>query len=423
MIAYIIIVVLLLMSAFFSGTEIAFTSVNKLRLEKLAEGGSPSAMRAKKLSDNFIKVLGTILIGNNVVNIATSSISTMIAVDILGEGNEGMAATLVTAIVTVVILIFGEITPKMIGKRFSLAITQLISLPLRIITIILTPISVPVNGFVNAISRLFDKNGEEEQLPTVTEEELSSIIETVEEEGIIDEDKSDLLQSALDFSDISIGEILTPRIDMVAIDIDDDFDTIKEVLLNSRYSRLPIYEGSVDHIIGIVYVNRLLKRIANKEEIDIRSLMFEPSFFHKTMKLPTVLSEMRKQHIHMAIVLDEYGGTMGVVTMEDILEEIVGDIWDESDEIKTDFVKSGENSYDVLGAANVHDFFDFIDFDYRDFVSEYTTVGGWTVEMLESIPQEGDSFTYKNLYVIVTEITDKIVSRVSVIVTPEEAED
>ena len=415
-------VALIFMSAFFSGSEIAFTSVNKLRLEKLADGGKSSAIRAKKLSDNFIKVLGTILIGNNVVNIATSSISTMIAIELL-HGDEGKAVTLVTAIVTVIILIFGEITPKMIGKRFSLTITQLISLPLRIIMIILAPISVPVNGFVNAISRLFDKGDDEEQLPTVTEEELSSIIETVEEEGIIDEDKSDLLQSALDFSDISIGEILTPRIDMVAIDIDDDFNTIKEVLLNSRYSRLPIYEGSVDHIIGIVYVNRLLKRIANKEEIDIRSLMFEPSFFHKTMKLPTVLSEMRKQHIHMAIVLDEYGGTMGVVTMEDILEEIVGDIWDESDEIKTDFVKSGESSYDVLGTANVHDFFDFIDFDDRDFESEYTTVGGWTVEMLESIPQEGDSFTYKNLYVIVTEITDKIVSRVSVIVTPEEQED
>ena len=167
----------------------------------------------------------------------------------------------------------------------------------------------------------------------------------------------------------------------------------------------------------------MLKRIANREEIDIRSLMFEPFFFHKTMKLPAVLAEMRKQHIHMAVVLDEYGGTMGVVTMEDILEEIVGDIWDESDEIKTDFVQNGENSYEVLGGANVYDFFDFIDFEYRDFESEYTTVGGWAVEMLESDPHEGDSFTYKNLYVIVTEITDMIVSRVSVIVTQEEQED
>lgn len=423
MMIYVILIALVLMSAFFSGTEIAYTSVNKLRLEKLAESGKSSAVRAKKLSDNFLKLLAALLIGNNIVNITISSMSTVLAIKLLGEGNEGIAATIVTAVVTVVILIFGEITPKMIGKRFSLFVTQAVAIPVRVIMIILTPISAPFNGIVNFLSRPFDKKNEEEQLPTVTEEELSSIIETVEEEGIIDEEKSDLLQSALDFSDIGVGEILTPRIDMVAIDIDDDFDTIKETVLNSRYSRIPVYEGSVDHIIGILYINRLLKRIANKEDVDIRSLMFEPFFFHKTMKLPAVLAEMRKQHIHMAVVLDEYGGTMGVVTMEDILEEIVGDIWDESDEIKNDFTQISENSYEALGSANVYDFFDFIDFDHRDFESEYTTVGGWAVEMLESDPHEGDSFTYKNLYVIVTEITDMIVSRISVIVTPEEQED
>lgn len=411
--------VLLLFSAFFSGTEIAYTSVNKLRLDSLAENGKKSAFRAKKIIDDFSRALGTLLVGNNLVNITISTVSTMLVAQLLGDAAK--AAAIVTFAVTLIILIFGEILPKTLAKRFSLAFSCAVALPLRVIMIVLSPITAPFNAI--ARGALSHWESKEDKLPTVTEEELSGIIETVEEEGVIDEDKGDLLQSALEFSDISVGEILTPRIDMVAIDVDADLEDTIKVALNSPFSRLPVYEGDVDHIIGVLYVNRLLKRVAIGKEFNLRDILFEPCFFHKTMKLPVVLSEMRRLHIHIAVVIDEYGGTMGVVTMEDILEEIVGDIWDESDEIKVDFIEKSEGNYEVNGSANIYDFLEFIELDNRDFESEYTTVGGWIVEMLQANPAEGDSFEYKNIYVIVTEVKDNIVNKATVVVkqeTPEE---
>lgn len=415
----IFLIILLAFSAFFSGTEIAYTSVNKLRLESLAEGGKKSASRAMRIVEDFSRALGTILVGNNIVNITISTVSTMLVTNILGDATK--AVPIVTGIVTLIILIFGEILPKTLAKRFSLALSCAVSLPLRIIMIVLSPVAAPFNSIARGAVRHWAKK--EDKLPTVTEEELSGIIETVEEEGIIDEDKGDLLQSALEFSDISVGEILTPRIDMTAIDIDADIEETIQVALASPFSRLPVYEGDVDHIIGVLYVNRLLKRVASKKEFKLRDILFEPCFFHKTMKLPVVLSEMRRLHIHIAVVIDEYGGTMGVVTMEDILEEIVGDIWDESDEIKVDFVEKSEGNYEVNGSANIYDFLEFIDVDSRDFESEYTTVGGWIVEMLQANPAEGDSFDYKNVYVIVTEVKDNIVNKATVVIKQDQPEE
>lgn len=416
----IFLVVLLVFSAFFSGTEIAYTSVNKLRLESLAENGKKSASRAMRIIENFSRALGTILVGNNIVNITISTVSTMLVTDLL-KGDTTRAVPIVTGIVTLFILIFGEILPKTLAKRFSLVLSCAVSLPLRIIMIILSPVSAPFNAIARVVVRRWTKK--EDKLPTVTEEELSGIIETVEEEGIIDEDKGDLLQSALEFSDISVGEILTPRIEMTAIDINADIEETIQVALTSPFSRLPVYDGDVDHIIGVLYVNRLLKRVAAKKEFNLRDILFEPCFFHKTMKLPVVLSEMRRLHIHIAVVIDEYGGTMGVVTMEDILEEIVGDIWDESDEIKVDFVEKSEGNYEVNGSANIYDFLEFIDVDSRDFESEYTTVGGWIVEMLQANPAEGDSFDYKNIYVIVTEVKDNIVNKATVVIKQDQPEE
>ena len=419
MMTYLFLIILLAFSAFFSGTEIAYTSVNKLRLDSLAENGKKSASRAKRISEDFSNALGTILVGNNIVNITISSVSTMLVTDLLGDAARAVA--LVTALVTLVILIFGEILPKTLAKRFSLFISCAVSLPLRIIMIILSPVAAPFNAIARGAVRHWEKK--EDKLPTVTEEELSGIIETVEEEGVIDEKKGDLLQSALEFSDISVGEILTPRIDMTAIDLNADIEDTIKVALESPFSRLPVYDGDIDHIIGVLYVNRLLKRVATKKEFELRDILFEPCFFHKTMKLPVVLSEMRRLHIHIAIVIDEYGGTMGVVTMEDILEEIVGDIWDESDEIKVDFVEKSEGNYEVNGSANIYDFFEFIEVDSRDFESESTTVGGWIVERLQANPAEGDSFEYKNIYVIVTEAKDNIVNKATVVIKKEQPEE
>ena len=228
----------------------------------------------------------------------------------------------------------------------------------------------------------------------------------------------------MDFSDTTVEDILVPRISMEAFDIEEDYDEIMALAKNTTYSRLVVYEGTVDHVIGVLSLNRLFRAVVKKQgKINIRTLLVEPYFVHKTMKLPALLSQMRSHQIQMAIVLDEYGGTMGIVTMEDILEEIVGDIWDESDDIEMEIVATGDGIYHVDGQTNIYDFFAYIDMDERDFNSEYITMGGWAIEMLDANPHIGDSFSYRNLYVIITEMNESIVTGLSVQVKDEEPEE
>ena len=419
---YILIVLLVLASAFFSSSEISLFSLNKLRLEKLAEDGKKSAKVAKYLTDRPKITLSGILIGNNLVNIAASSITTLIVLRLF-PGNSGLASTLATFAITVLILIFGEIAPKIFGKKKALSWACVVSYPLFVLAMILfLPVTLVVLGFINLISKLFHKK---EDTPTMTEEELVTMIETAEEEDVLDEEQSDLLQSAMDFSDTTVEDILVPRINMEAFDIEDDYEEIMQLATATSYSRLVVYEGTVDHVIGVLSMNRLFRAVAKKQggEVNIRTLLVEPYFVHKTMKLPALLSQMRSHQIQMAIVLDEYGGTMGIVTMEDILEEIVGDIWDETDDIETEIETTGEGIYHVDGLTNIYDFFSHIDMDERDFDSEYTTMGGWAIEMLDADPHVGDSFSYRNLYVIVTEMNENIVTGLSVQVKEEQEEE
>ena len=409
-------IVLLFFSAFFSGSEIAYMSANARRLEKAAEK-SPAARLAFKIQTKFDKVLGALLVGNNLVNTALSSVATMFVVALL-PGNDGVGATIATAAVTVLVLVFGEITPKIIAKQSALTFVQVVAYPLQVIIWLLTPIAAP---FVAIVHRMFRKNEEE---PTVTEDELSTIIETVGEEGVLDEERSDLLQSALDFANTTVGEILTHRLKWDAIDVDDDPAVIAKIISESAYSRLPVYEHDFDHIIGVLNVKHYYRVLVEEGEIsDLRALLKEPSFVYTNMKLPAALAEMREEQNHVDFVLDEYGGIMGIVTMEDILEQLVGDIWDESDEIENDFVQTDENTWEVLGDANVEDMFDMLDVDSRDFESDFTTVSGWAIEMLDADPHEGDSFAYRNLYVIVTEMGENRIERLSVVVNEIEDED
>jgi CBS domain containing-hemolysin-like protein len=419
--------VFLAFSAFFSATEIAFTSLNKLRLEKMAEK-SKAAKVALSVSNRFNVALSTILIGNNLVNTFSSSVATAFTVAL--TGNEATGATIASVLVTVVVLIFGEILPKVFAKQHALSFACRVSLPIAILMVIFRPITLIVLGIISIPASLRKKKDPDDELPTVTEEELATIIETAEEEGVIDEVKSELVQSALSYSETTVEDILSPRIQLDMINIDEEYEAILEKALTFSHSRIPVYEGTVDHIIGILSMNRFFRAVsANQTEpVDIRALMMEPCFVHKTMKLPAALNRMRAKQLHLVVVLDEYGGTMGIVTMEDILEQIVGDIWDESDTIESDIRQTGENSYDVDGMTPIDDFFDNIDMDTRDLESEYTTMGGWAIEMLESEPHEGDSFTYKNLSIIVTEMRENLVGTLSIVVNPiseeeEEAED
>ncbi len=422
---YIGIIVCIMFSAFFSGSEITFNTANKLRLKKAAESGKKTAKVAYEIKENFTNSLSAILIGNNLVNIAASSISTIIVVNLLksfgSTSSDGIGATISTFVMTVIILIFGEIMPKIVAKQNADTFVHFVAYPIKILTIILTPINFIVLLIVKLFSLLWRKSDEEE--PTVTEEELSTIIETAEQESVIDEEQSELLQSAIEFPKISVEEIITHRTEMLAIDIDDDMDSIIEIATNSNFSRIPVYEDTIDNIIGIVYLKHFFKELIDTKEVDLRSLLIEPYFVHKTMKISTALSEMQERQHHIAIVVDEYGGTMGIVTMEDILEQLVGDIWDESDEIVEDYVETGDNTYDINGEMNVYDMFELLEVSDRDFESDYMTVGGWAVEMLDSDPHEGDVFDYKNLRITVVEMDELRVANVSVVVLPVEKEE
>ena len=439
------IVLMVILSACFSASEISFNASNKLRLKKAAEGGSRSAALAYRISEDFTTALSAILIGNNLANIAASTAATVITMNLLlslrSLASDGAASFVSTVVMTTIILILGEIVPKIIAKNNADAAVRLFAWPTRILTWILYPLVWVVMLLIRLLSRLWGKD--DEDAPTVTEEELSSIIETVEEEGVIDEDKSELLQSAIDFRDTTVEEIMTPRIDMTAFDIADPPEEIEGLVNDSRYSRIPVFEDSIDNIIGILYLNHYYKKLTEEEEgrpFNLRDILMTPCFIHKTMRLPAALSLLRERKTHMAIVVDEYGGTLGLVTMEDILEELVGDIWDEWDEIVTECVKTGENTYEVSGDMNIDDFFAEIEFEPREFECDYSTMGGWAIEMLDADPHVGDSFTFSDLpedeeddrddeapttlTVVVSAMDDMRVTKLTILVTrPKSDED
>ena len=425
MIIYLIIIVLMvLLSAFFSSSEIAINSLNLTRLKKSVESGDKAAKVAYDLSENFTSTLCTILIGNNLVNTAATTAATALILKFLTErgiaGADELAPVLTTVILTVIILIFGEILPKNMGKMRPERWSRFVAYPIRVLTWVLFPIVYVITWFMRKLQKVWGTD--DEDAPTVTEEELSTIIDTVEEEGVIDEEQGELLQSTLEFPETTVREIMTPRIDMIQIDIDDDPEAILEIAEQSRYSRIPVYRDSIDNIVGILVLNHYYKALTEAdgrvELIDLESLLIKPKLVHKTMRLPNALSVMREHKTHILIVIDEFGGTMGIVTMEDILEELVGDIWDESDVIVKEFRKTGDNTYEVSGDMNIDDFFAEIEHEDDEFECEYKTMGGWAVEATDADPHVGDSFTYKNMCIVVDEMDDMRVTQLTVLVTP-----
>ncbi|MBQ8717598.1 MAG: HlyC/CorC family transporter [Clostridia bacterium] len=419
--AYVVILVMICLSAYFSASEIAFNASNKMRLRRAADAGSKTARLAHNITEHFTTALSAILIGNNLANIAVTTCTTLIVMSLF-PGNVGLASTIATIVVTIVILICGEIVPKTLSKQHADTVVRWVAIPTRVLTIILSPVVAIVMALLFALRKLWGKDVSE---ATVTEEELVSIIDTVEEEGVINEEQGELLQSTLDFHDNTVEKIMTPRIDMTALDIDDEEEKIQALLSDTaQFSRLPVYEDSIDNIIGILSLTRYYKATLEEEKPDIRALLMKPCKLHKTMKLPAALAKMREVKMHLAIVIDEFGGTLGVVTMEDILEELVGDIWDDTDVIVTECRSTGENTYEVIGDMNIDDCFDEIGFDKpNDFACEYSTMGGWAIEMLEADPHVGDSFRYCNLFVIVAHMEEERVTKLTILVEAEEAEE
>ena len=412
--SYLLVVICVALSAFFSGSETALTSVNKIRLKNMAENGNQKAAKTLRIAENYESMISTVLIGNNIVNIASASLATVIFTVLLGA-EKGAAVS--TVVMTVVVLICGEVLPKNYAKSNADSLAMAVSGPIGVLMVIFKPLV----AILNALARFMAKftGSEDSEKPSVTEEELKYIVESIEDEGVLEERESDLVQSALELDEIEVQEILTPRVDMIALDVEDSWEEILELAKNSKVSRIPVYENTVDNIIGLVHVRDILEDEISNTEHNIRSLLTRCLFVHKTMNISRLLEKLRKEKMPLAIVTDDYGGTMGLITIEDIVEELVGEIWDEYDEFEEELVKKSDSVYEVSGDYNVYDLMEELDEENRSFESDYNTVSGWTLEQLEHIPQVGESFVYRNLRVTVTAMDEQRITKLKIEILPQ----
>ena len=419
------IAVLLVLSAFFSGSEIAYSAVNRVRLEAAAAHSKAAAV-ALYIADRFDWALSAILIGNNLVNLSASSIATLIALLLAGEneGRQDLFSTVAAILLTVLVLIFGESMPKIVAKKDPLGFASRVSRPLRVVMFVLFPVTWVICGLVKLLTMpLKGEKLDQEEQAEAAEEELVDLIEASEDQGIIDEDRSELLQNALDFSEISAQEVMTSRVDMLALDLDDDRDSLLRQIEDSPFSRLPVYDKRMDNIVGVLHLNQFYRAKLDNPQVDLRDLLLEPCFVYKTMKLPKVLVQLRQSKTHIALVTDDYGGVIGCLTMEDVLEQIVGEIWDDNDEAVDEVVERNRNEFEVDGDVTIGEFCELMDWNEDLFETESVTVSGWTLEMFEGFPKEGDSFTYENITVTVLEMDNLRVGKVLIVRQPAPEEE
>ena len=388
-----IIVACILGSAFFSATETAFSTFNRIRMKNLAEKGNKRAATALKLADKYDTLLSTILIGNNIVNILASSLATLFFTALLlDKGPKDLGATVSTIVMTVVVLVFGEISPKTAAKiapdKFVMLATPIINL----LVILLTPVTLIFNLWQKLIAKIFRVKDDQ----GMTEEELISIIEEAEEDGGLDKEESELIKSAIEFNDLEVGDIFTPRIDITGVRSDVTKEEMAKLFNESGYSRIPIYEDDLDNINGIVYYKDFFTT-AFKTNVPISDIVKPVMYVTKTQKISDLLKDLQEKQMHFAVVTDEYGSTAGIVTLEDILEEIVGEIWDEHDEIVEEIKKINDEEYIVSGMANLEKFYEELNLGDIDEEMDASTVNGWAMDALGKIPEEGDSFEFGGL--------------------------
>ncbi len=412
----IILVILIMFSAFFSATETAFTSLNKTRLKMMAEEGNKRASLAFSLTEQYDKLLTTVLIGNNIVNIASTAIATVLFIGLLE--NQATGSTVSTVVMTVVVLIFGEITPKSIAKEKPEAFAMFAAPFIKFLCYIF----VVFIGFFSLWKKMLKAVFKLEANDTITGEELINIVEEAEDSGGIDEEESDLIRSAISFSELIAEDILTPRVDVVAISKDEEESRIAEIFDESKFSRLPVYEEDIDNIVGFLHIRDFSSsKFSEDEKFNIDELIKDTVFVAKSMPVNDLLKLLQQKKTHMAVVTDEYGGTAGIVTLEDILEELVGEIWDEADEVVEDFVELEDGRVKVLCSAQLSKMFDRFDIENDD-DSESVSVGGWVIEQLCKIPEEGDSFTYNNMEVTVTKVENRRIIEICVLLHEVEEE-
>ena len=401
------IIVLVALSAFFSSTETAVNSVSRARLLDMQEKEVRGSTKALKMLDEYDKTITTLLIGNNIVNIGASSLAAVLFTRLVG--NYGAAVS--TGVLTLVILSFGEVIPKCYAKENSEKLLVRFSGIIWFLMIVLTPLSIL---FIKLNSLALKLSGGGSDSPSVTEDELKYIIESIEEEGVLEEAESEMVQSALEFDEKTVFEILTPRVDVVAIDIDDPKDEIRKLIVEERFSRIPVYRDSIDNIIGILHTRDYLEALAGGEEPDIEKLLSEPFFVYKTRRLAALLSDMKRKHTHIAVVADEYGGMLGIVTMEDLLEELVGEIWDEDEEEELLCRRIGEDCYEVSGDMALDDLLELFGIPEKEVETTSHSVGGWVTETLGSIPEKSQKLEISGLVMRVLDISEQRINKLIV---------
>lgn len=400
---YLALIFLIVCSAFFSASETALSTFNKVRMQNLADKGDRKAKTALQLAEHYSKTLSTILIGNNIVNMGSASLATVVATALLGASSGPAVATIA---MTLLVLIFGEIMPKTLARSQPEKVSMLFGPILRMIQIVLTPI---VWCFVQ-LNKLLVPGKQENNLPSVTEDELKSILSTAEAEGVLNEQETGILHSVIEFDDTTVQEILTPRVDMEAIDVEDSIQDVLEQVLECGYSRLPVYEEDPDHIVGILHTRDLLACMAKGKTVNLRELCREAMFIYRTKAIDELLTDFRREKCHMAIVTDDFGGTLGLVTLEDVLEELVGEIFDESDDeedVELELEKLEDGAFRLAGECDIRDAFDVMGLDEEALDEDCFTAAGWALEALGHIPAEGEVFSAHGAVVMVEAMEDK----------------
>ena len=406
-----IMILLTAMSAFFSATETAFSSFNRIRMKSLASAGNKHAEKVLKIDENYDKFITTVLIGNNIVNISLSTISTLFFIKALPlVSSDDVRATISTIVITVVVLIFGEITPKTLAKDHA---DGYVLATHGIVTFIIA-IFYPFSSLFGLWKKLLCIVFKPKEVEAPTGEDLITMLDEAEQEGGLDEDESELIRSAIEFGDLTVGSILTPRIDIVTVTEGTDPREIMMLFFDSGFSRLPVVGESIDDIKGVIHEKDFFHAY-NTGLSDMRELYQKPLYISKHHKIDDLLRDLQKEKCHMAFVIDEFGGLMGIVTMEDIIEELIGDVWDEHDEVETLLHQNDDGSLTVDCSADLDDLLDYFKVEYDDDENEKPqTVNGWVQLVLEGFPDEGDSFTYDLLSVIVTKCDEKMVKEIIV---------
>ena len=410
----VVIAILVVLSGIFSMSDMVYGVVNQLRLKKDVEKGSKRAKIALDFASNYDTTISTILFSNNLVNIAASSLSAIVGLRIFSSLDNDLAGTITSLILLVIILIFGEICPKVIGRVFSYPLSKLLAYPILVLKYVFFPFVYVTSAFGRLLTKPITKIKESDDDEPISDEELQEMVDQIEEDEVIDEDQAELLRSAIEFKETEAHEIMTPRIDMFAFNVDDNIEELTHDDDVFAHSRIPVYKDTIDNIIGILPTKRVLKNMLAKQKINVLEMILPVEFVPGSMPISNILSKMKNSQTHIVIVKDEFGGTDGLLTMEDILEELVGEIWDETDTPIEFYKKLNENTYVVDGSMNIDDLFELLDKELLE-DNEFTSVGGWVIDKLERFAKIGDSFDYENLTVTVLDATEFTVEKVKIV--------